>query len=402
MVPAASTLPVLQSTSTSMQAAIVDAEARLAALKAQINDLEDGKAVAKAAVLADLKALRVTVAAETARAQQVGQRRDELAAQAKAMETANSKLRYQNDQLKKAASAPASAEQGKAGFQMSSESMKQAEQVDSSGTAQVEGPQGVLYPVTNKLYFEMQRYTCDGTVLGVGTVEEKGEAKTVVILDQTVMHPQGGGQPTDLGELRAGATLFKVDMVRAVGGNLDSLIYHFGAFEGAPFSAGDTVAVTIDEDHRKLCARLHSAGHLIDDAMKLCGDPLAQTLKPTKGYHFADGPYVEYEGKIPPDQRDPLAKLIETTLQALVKDGNPVRVVDAPYDQLEKLCGEAFCSGPLMDLIPKDRLTRIVIVKELGCPCGGTHVADINEIGHIVVTKVKVKKNKTQICYKLP
>ena len=79
-----------------------------------------------------------------------------------------------------------------------------------------------------------------------------------------------------------------------------------------------------------------------------------------------------------------------------------MQVVDATYDQLPKLCGEAFCSGPLMDLIPKDRLTRIVIVKELGCPCGGTHVADIKEIGHIVVTKVKVKKNKTQICYKLP
>ena len=384
-----------------MEAAIAAAEARLAALKAQIKDLEDGNhAVSKAAVLADLKALRVTVAAETAKSQQIGHRRDELAAEVKAMQAANLKLQYQNEQLKKAASATASSEQQKT--PVSSESMKKADKVVSTGAVQVEGPQGVLYPATNKLYFEMQRYTCDGTVLGVSTVEEKGQAKTVVILDQTVMHPQGGGQPTDLGELRAAGTVFKVDMVRAVGGNLDSLIYHFGTFEGAAFSAGDTVAVSIDEDHRKLCARLHSAGHLVDDAMKLCEDPRAQALEPTKGYHFADGPYVEYEGKIPADQREPLARLIESTLQALVKEGSPVQVVDAPYHQLPKLCGEAFCSGPLMDLIPKDRLTRIVIVKELGCPCGGTHVADIKEIGHIVVTKVKVKKNKTQICYKLP
>lgn len=386
-----------------MEGAIAAAEARLAALKAQIKDLEDGNhAVSKAAVLADLKALRVTVAAETAKSQQTGQRRDELAAEVKTMQAANSKLQYQNEQLKKALVASSTAGSEHQKTQMSSESMKKADKIASSGAVQVEGPQGVLYSATNKLYFEMQRYTCDGTVLGVGTVEEKGQAKTVVILDQTVMHPQGGGQPTDLGELRAGGTVFKVDMVRAVGGNLDSLIYHFGTFEGAAFSTGDTVAVSIDEDHRKLCARLHSAGHLVDDAMKLCGDPLAHTLKPTKGYHFADGPYVEYEGKIPADQREPLAKLIESTLQALIKEGSPVQVVDAPYDQLPKLCGEAFCSGPLMDLIPRDRLTRIVIVKELGCPCGGTHVADIKEIGHIVVTKVKVKKNKTQICYKLP
>ena len=385
-----------------MDAAIAAAEARLAELKAQIKDLEQGKSVSKAAVLADLKALRVTVAAETVKSQQIGQRRDDIAAQVKAMESSNSKLRYQNEQLKKAAASATPSGGAKAGFQMSSESMKQGDKVDASGTVQVEGPEGVLYPATKKLYFEMQRYACDGTVLGVGTVEEKGKAKTVVILNQTVMHPQGGGQPTDLGELRAGGSVFKVDMVRAVGGNLDSLIYHFGTFEGAPFNTGDSVAVTIDEDHRKLCARVHSAGHLVDDAMKLCGDPLAQALKPTKGYHFADGPYVEYEGKIPADQREPLARLIEKTLQALIQEGGPVRVVDAPYDQLAKLCGEAFCSGPLMDLIPKDRLTRIVIVKDLGCPCGGTHVADIKDIGHIVVTKVKVKKNKTQICYKLP
>lgn len=385
-----------------MEAAIAAAEARLAVLKGQINDLENGKLVSKATVLADLKALRVTVAAETAKMQRIGERRDELAEQVKAMKTANSKLRYQNDQLKKETSAKENGHQAKAGFQMSSESMKKADKVDSSGTVQVEGPQGSLYPATQKLYFEMQRYSCDSTVLGVSTVEEKGQMKTVVILDQTVMHPQGGGQPTDLGELRSGGLIFKVDMVRAVGGNLDSLIYHFGTFEGAPFEAGETVKVSIDEDHRKLCARLHSAGHLVDDAMKLCGDPLAAGLKPTKGYHFADGPYVEYEGKIPADQREPLAKLIETTLQSLVKEGSPVRIVDATYDQLPKLCGEAFCSGPLMDLIPKDRLTRIVIVKDLGCPCGGTHVSDIKEIGHIVVTKVKVKKNKTQICYKLP
>jgi Ser-tRNA(Ala) deacylase AlaX len=396
-----------------MDAAIAAAEARLAALKGQISALEAGKPLSKATVLADLKALRVTVAQETAKAQAVGARRDALAAQVKAMETANSKLRYQNEHLKKAAdesggaaaktSSAAAAANSKAGFQMSAESMKASDSVDACGAVQVEGPGGVQYPCTKKLYFdEQQRYTCDGTVLGVGTVEEKGVAKTVVILNQTVMHPQGGGQPTDFGELRAGGTVFKVDMVRAVGGNLDSLIYHFGAFDGAAFAEGDTVAVSIDEDHRKLCARVHSAGHLVDDAMKICGDPLAQALKPTKGYHFADGPYVEYEGKVPADQREPLAKLIEKTLQALVKEGSPVRVVDAPYDQLAELCGEAFCSGPLMGLIPKDRLTRIVIVKELGCPCGGTHVADIKEIGHIVVTKVKVKKNKTQICYKLP
>ena len=54
----------------------------------------------------------------------------------------------------------------------------------------------------------------------------------MVLLDQTVMHPQGGGQPTDTGAITGpGGVVFNVDMVRAMGGNLDSLICHYGAFE---------------------------------------------------------------------------------------------------------------------------------------------------------------------------
>ena len=48
------------------------------------------------------------MAAETAKSQQIGQRRDELVAEVNAMEAANL-LKYQNEQLKKAASATAGA-----------------------------------------------------------------------------------------------------------------------------------------------------------------------------------------------------------------------------------------------------------------------------------------------------
>eukprot|EP01047_Picozoa_sp_COSAG01_P100464 COSAG01_NODE_30315_length_618_cov_1.200385_1_plen_70_part_01 len=38
----------------------------------------------------------------------------------------------------------------------------------------VEGPAGVRYPPTHKLYFdEMQRLECEGAVLAVGSGEEK-------------------------------------------------------------------------------------------------------------------------------------------------------------------------------------------------------------------------------------
>ena len=52
-------------------------------------------------------------------------------------------------------------------------------------------------------------------------------------------------------------------------------------------------------------ARIHSAGHLLDVAMRRAGK---KEMRPHKGYHFEKGSYVEYEGVVPAEERQ---KLIE-------------------------------------------------------------------------------------------
>lgn len=56
----------------------------------------------------------------------------------------------------------------------------------------------------------------------------------------------------------------------------------------------------INPNLRKINARVHSAGHLIDIAMSRT----ELKNKPTRGHHFNDHPYEEFEGIIPLDQRD--------------------------------------------------------------------------------------------------
>ena len=51
----------------------------------------------------------------------------------------------------------------------------------------------------------------------------------------------------------------------------------------------------IDGEFRAMNARIHSAGHLLDMAMNRAG---RTDLKPGKGYHFVEGPYVEYIGNV--------------------------------------------------------------------------------------------------------
>ena len=58
--------------------------------------------------------------------------------------------------------------------------------------------------------------------------------------------------------------------------------------------------MVIDQDKRKIYARVHSAGHLLDVAMRRIGF----MNKPGKGYHFAKGAYVEYIGKMDAGERE--------------------------------------------------------------------------------------------------
>ena len=134
------------------------------------------------------------------------------------------------------------------------------------------------YAATDALYLgDTSLLETTATVLGV----EEGEKGWTAVLDATVFHPQGGGQPSDVGTL-GDATVVSVFAEGRAGSG--GVVYH--ALEAEPtFAVGDAVACRVDAEHRLRSARTHSAGHLIDVAMQRCG----VGLEPTKGYHWATG-----------------------------------------------------------------------------------------------------------------
>jgi Ser-tRNA(Ala) deacylase AlaX len=223
-----------------------------------------------------------------------------------------------------------------------------------------------------------------------------------VVLDRTIFHPQGGGQPYDTGEITSasGQTRFAVCEVRMRG----KQVVHLGRFEGPAFSVGDEARLRINRDKRELYARLHSAGHLVDVAV----ESLQLTdLKAGKGYHFPDGPYVEYVGQLPASlSKDQFHKQLESELARLIDKGGAVSVQMVQPDQVESLCG----SFP--DYLPRTQPARVVTFPGLrGGPCGGTHVDSVSRLGRINVRKVDVKKGKNvkgvahpdtvRVCYTL-
>ncbi len=208
---------------------------------------------------------------------------------------------------------------------------------------------------------------------------ERGKS---VILDQTIFYPQGGGQPSDHGEIHTENGVFKVTDVRL---DEDGVVHHFGAFTKGNFSIGETVQLRIDIERRVENAKIHSAGHLLDIAVGKVG---ISDIKATKGYHFPNGPYVEYEGTLENPQEF-IPKLEEAIKELIAKD--------IEVEKKDLLPEEAERRGLWA---PPGKSVRTIGFKGYNsCGCGGTHVRSTGEIGKVKVRKISSKKGKVRISY---
>jgi Ser-tRNA(Ala) deacylase AlaX len=161
----------------------------------------------------------------------------------------------------------------------------------------------------------------------------------------------------------------------------------------------------INEDIRNINARNHSAGHCIDvcfnriDAVNIANGieatPYAEILKPTKGYHFSDGCYVEYElfpnqnlseiqlKSIPNELNKHLANLIQEDISTVISNCNKSEV-------------EALCS---IDTTHYPDHVRLLKIAGGYCPCGGTHISSTSQLHEVIITKIKCKKRIVKINY---
>lgn len=235
---------------------------------------------------------------------------------------------------------------------------------------------------TQLLYLEnMHDLEVDAQVIRV----EQQDDRTVVYLEQTILYPQGGGQPYDTGTIESQGGEFIVEEVRFVDGD----VLHIGRFRKGDFAQGEAVHITVDANRRRLNARLHSAGHLVDMAV----NNLDVDWLPSKGYHFPDNPYVEYDGEFEPEDRDKVLAEIERLGNEYITQDLAVDCRFVQHDELKQLCRH------VPPNIPVNKPTRIVQFGNFAVPCGGTHVRTLAEVESFVVTKLKKKSGKIRIGY---
>lgn len=217
----------------------------------------------------------------------------------------------------------------------------------------------------------------------LNVAQENGRA--VVVLDQTIFYPQGGGQPYDKGVMRSSSGKFLVEEVRFV----DGVVKHIGTFEGAPFGKNEVVECAVDRERRALHSRLHSAGHVVDMAVAALG----LDWIPGKGYHFPDGPYVEYRGSLEGADPEKLKNQIESLCNAFVQEGRQTKLLFMDKEKMKSVCRF------VPEYIPEGKPARVVMYGDYGVPCGGTHVSNTSDVGKISVRKIKQDKQNIRVGY---
>jgi Ser-tRNA(Ala) deacylase AlaX len=219
-------------------------------------------------------------------------------------------------------------------------------------------------------------------------VVQTPDNKTDIQLDETIFYPQGGGQPTDKGKIKASDVEFEVDDVRFENG----IVHHYGHMTKGSLKVGDKVDLSVDADRRNINMRNHTAGHLVASVIA----ELKPDLKANKGYHFPDGPYVQFEGIVAPEERQDLITKTQERANQMINKHREVIIKFVPYDELVKVCRF------VPENIPKDKPSRIATIKDsISVPDGGTQVKNLSEIGSITITKIKGKGSETIISYKV-
>jgi len=241
-----------------------------------------------------------------------------------------------------------------------------------------------------KKYLLMGDVAMDGARLLDTIILENGDIS--LILDKTVFHPQGGGQPTDLGVIRAASAEFVVKMSKE--DRITGIVQHIGSFSygGIEDLRGSSLRLLVDVTRRKEMAAIHSAGHILD----VCMVRLGFALKPTKGYHFPDGPYVEYEGTMSPEDRETLPRKLKAKMREIVSENIATEIRFLPKAEAQTLCSDAD-----LTMFSERALVRVVAVAGGWCPCGGTHVGSTEELGPISVTRTRSKKKTLRVSYEM-
>ena len=198
-----------------------------------------------------------------------------------------------------------------------------------------------------------------------------------IVLDRTAFYAEGGGQPYDTGILRWAGGEAKVLRVQKEKGVIRHIV------DRMPLE--DAVHGVVDWERRYAHMRMHTSQHLMS------GIAFRIFAARTVGNQIhADRSRIDFQ---PVNFTAEDLKRIEHECNGVIASGVEVRIFEEDRVAVENRIEDR----ALMDLIPQSiRRLRIIQVGAADyCPCGGTHLKNVREIGRVRVLGKRSKGKET-------
>lgn len=222
--------------------------------------------------------------------------------------------------------------------------------------------------------------TCEAIIEHV----EDLNGQTIIYLDKTIFYAQGGGQPADAGLIKGENGVFTVTHVSYNGGE----IQHKGTVEGS-LTKGEKVTLTINWEARYTNMQAHTAGHILDQAVK----NVLPHVKGVDGNHGIgkhlsvdfDQEILETDlPKIQAEINSIISSNLDITAEMVTHQNLVEREISLPFD------------------LPKNKELRIVQIGEYPpMPDGGTQLKSTGESQPITVGSVQQKDGLYRLVYSL-
>ena len=218
-----------------------------------------------------------------------------------------------------------------------------------------------------------EKLVTDGKLLAIVAEEELRDevvagTDAILVLDQTTMYAEMGGQVGDHGMIEGPGGVFQVSNVQK---NKGGKFMHYGMVKSGVFKLGDTVTVSVDAQRRKAIRRAHSATHLLHEALKrVLGDHVHQagSLVEPDRLRFD---FTHFEA-ITAEQ---LAQ-IDAIVNDAVLEGYPIVTEVLPIWEAKKKGAVAMFGEKYGDVV------RVVEMGDFSMEfCGGTHLDNTAQVG---------------------
>jgi alanyl-tRNA synthetase len=230
-----------------------------------------------------------------------------------------------------------------------------------------------LKEISEFVGYESNEIRCNILRLIEGS-KDTGELKEgsggYIVLDRTPFYPQGGGQSSDRGVIKAGRGEFLVEDVFKV----QEAIVHKGRVVKGCISK-EAVYACIDIKRRRAIARAHTATHLLQSALRMVlGTHVTQqgSLVDVDRLRFD---FTHFKSLAAEEQRR-----VEDTVNEFILKGDKVEKRILTLEDAKEEGALAFFKDKYKDLV------RVIAIsnysKEL---CGGTHLRFTSEVGLFVI-----------------